>query len=358
MRGGETSGSRTPSFSSEEQPLNRPLLVLLLIVLIPVVEASSAQDPVSDTNQSTRVTEIPDRFTRVESQLFEWVISPGVGDPSESLSRLVRNNLIHLRNWLGSSSTRKPQVFLVNSNQGLNQVLEMLGGQEVPEWVPAVALTGRGIIIIDNGYLQRSPLEGSATVVHELAHLVLFEAGGKIPRWVHEGIAQWAAKQRPDPSVRRKLILLAKAQALVPITELDLFLPETHVRASLLYAEAISFIDWSVKKYGDDLHRRILHRCRAGEEWQVAFEGETGITLQEATSKWSGDLARSDLYLGLFLDMVLSWQALAILVVVAALVQRNRRRRQLARMEEDEWQSPRFPTSDGQNRMEPSDDID
>ena len=305
----------------------------------------------------TAADELPAGFQHIPGSSFDWAIAPGTGQPPDALSRLVESHLHQLRQWLGSRSQRKPLVLLVVSNAALNRTLTHYGSDPVPGWVPAVALTRKGTVIIDVQYMAANPIAGSATVVHELAHLVLEEAAGALPRWVHEGIAQSAAHQLPDPSTRRNLILQARGAALVPITDLDQYLPKTHVRASLLYAEACSFIEWTRRNFDHQLHKRILARCRDGTPWQQGFEQETGLNIDDATRMWSEELARSDVYLGLIVDLILSWKGLAILVIIAAAVQSVRRRKRLRQMEEEEWQSQRFPTSDGQNQKDNSDDI-
>ena len=300
----------------------------------------------------------PDGFLTVEGIRVDWAHTSDVGPPSEKLASLVESTLKDLRQWLGSRSTRRPLVLLVSTSAGLNHALEHYQGERVPAWVPAVALTRKSIIIIDSHYLVRHPIGGGATVTHELAHLVLEEAGGPLPRWVHEGLAQSAAHQRPDPSTSRALTLLARGDSLVPITELDQYLPRTHGRASLLYAEALSFIDWTRRQFEPGLHARILAHCKEGSHWHQGFELETGLTIEQATQDWITELAQRDVFLGLVLDLIVSWNGLALLVILAFVVQISRRRSRLRQMEEEErWHSQRYPTSDGQNRPDSGEDI-
>jgi hypothetical protein len=322
-----------------------PWLLLLLLSVSTWASASDTPRP-------------PDHYLTFEGIDVDWAHPPDVGPPSESLASLVESTLQELRQWLGSHSTRRPLVLLVSTSAGLNQTLEHYGGERVPEWVPAVALTRKAIIIIDTHYLVRNPIGGGATVTHELTHLVLEEAGGQLPRWVHEGLAQSAAHQRPDPSTSRALTMLARGGSLVPITELDQYLPRTHGRASLLYAEALSFIDWTRRNFEPGLHARILAHCKEGSHWHQGFELETGLTIEEATRDWITELADRDVFLGLILDLILSWNGLALLVIIAFVVQIMRRRSRLRQMEEEErWHSQRFPTSDGQNRTDSGEDI-
>lgn len=318
-----------------------PCFVLVLILLGLTVPVFSQQD-------------VFKKYRRLEMTTHVWAIAPGLGDPSENLQKRVTSALQELRTWLGSESSRRPLLVLVSGHSGLNAALGELGAGEVPNWVPAVALSKKGIAIIDLQYLIRQPGKGSATVVHELAHLVLAEAGGELPRWVHEGIAQSVARQYPDPSTRHALILLARDRSLLSITDLEKYLPQDHFRASLLYAEALLFIDWTRKQWGEDFHAKILDHCKRGQAWSQAFEQVSGVTIDDATQQWQQELAESDVIFGLLFNLLFSWRGLALLVVIAAVVQRFRRKAQLRRLEQEEeeqrWNSPRSPTSDGPNQ--------
>ncbi|MEC9475434.1 MAG: peptidase MA family metallohydrolase [Planctomycetota bacterium] len=302
------------------------------------------------------------KYRRLETPTHIWAVAPGLADPSEPLQERVSSALLELRTWLGSDSGRRPLLVLVAGQTGLNAALAELGAEAVPAWVPAVALSQKGIAIIDLQYLIRQPGKGSATVVHELAHLVLSEAGGVLPRWVHEGIAQSVARQYPDPSTRHALILLARNRSLLSITDLEKHLPADHYSASLLYAEALLFIDWTRRRWGEDLHARILDHCQKGVPWAEAFERVSGFTIDEATEQWQQELAESDVVFGLLLDLLLSWRGLALLVVIAAVVQRFRRRARLRQMKQEEeeqrWNSPGSPTSDGPNQRGGSESTD
>ena len=300
--------------------------------------------------------DILEKYRRIEEKTFDCAMAPGLGDPSTALRARVEKALGELRIWLGSDSARRPLLVFVAGHHGLNSALKTLGADPVPRWVPAVALTRKGIAVIDLEHLIRNPGKGSATLVHELAHLVLEEAGGRLPRWVHEGIAQSVARQHPDPSTRRTLILLARKDDLVPITDLDQVLPRDHFRASLLYAEALLFIDWTRRRFGENLHAGILKKCQQGLSWSMGFEQVAGISIEQATEQWRQELSGSPVFVGLILDLILSWKGLALLVVIAALTQRYRRQARLKKMrEEEQWNPPASPTSDGRNRMDRSD---
>ena len=128
-----------------------------------------------------------------------------------------------------------------------------------------------GIAVIDLESMIRDPGRGFTTLRHEVVHLVLGESGASLPRWVHEGLAQSLARQIPDPGKRREIALFARRGGLVPIHEMDQYLPRSHDRATTLYAVAALFTEWTRQTWGEEFHARILKRCNPSTTWARAF---------------------------------------------------------------------------------------
>ncbi|NCG56086.1 MAG: hypothetical protein GWP35_04215 [Proteobacteria bacterium] len=296
-------------------------------------------------------------YKYVNTSFFEVVLAPGMNSPKESFNKIIDDTLVDVRSWLGSPSTRKPQIYLVHGRSGFNSLLAELGIGEKPDWVPALALPGSGVIVFDMEYSRRNPAEGISTLKHEIVHVVLAESGGALPRWVHEGIAQSLARQSPGPQKKREVAVHAYFGELVPINEMDQYLPISHQRATTLYAVSVMFIDWTRFRYGEGFHASVLRQCKAGMSWDQAFFEESGETLDSAFELWQNSLKAGSVLPGLIPDLLISWKTIAVMVVIAALVQQKRRRRALeamkqAELEEEEqqsWNSQQSPTSDGQN---------
>ena len=275
--------------------------------------------------------------------------------PKALFDRVVRD-IQEVRQWLQVEPTKTPIVFVEYGRTAFLAVLEHLNLNEVPAWVPALALPSRGIAVIDLESMIRDPGRGFTTLRHEVVHLVLGESGASLPRWVHEGLAQSLARQIPDPGKRREIALFARRGGLVPIHEMDQYLPRSHDRATTLYAVAALFTEWTRQTWGEDFHARILKRCNPSTTWARAFELESGVSPEVAFDRWQATFGSQVLWPGLLLDILTSWKSIAVLVIVAAVVQGIRRRRALDRMrrleeleEQQSWPSQKFPTSDGQN---------
>ncbi|OUU25697.1 MAG: hypothetical protein CBC13_01745 [Planctomycetia bacterium TMED53] len=279
-----------------------------------------------------------------------------VGNVPQVLFERLDRDLSEVRSWLRVEPKKRPLVFVEYGRSAFLEALQHLQIAEVPRWVPALALPAKGIALIDLEYLIRNPGEGLTTVRHELVHLVLGESGAKVPRWVHEGLAQSLARQIPDPSKRREVALFARRGGLVPIHQMDQHLPKSHDRATTLYAVSVLFIEWTRQRFGEDFHARVLQRCGSNISWQQAFTEEAGLNPEAAFNLWQTSFGAQVLWPGILLDLLTSWKSIAILVIVAALVQGIRRRRALRRMRQQEeeeesqlWHSQKFPTSDGPN---------
>ncbi|MAJ29282.1 hypothetical protein CBD41_07660 [bacterium TMED181] len=274
----------------------------------------------------------------------------------KALFQRVVSDLNEIRQWLNVEPLRRPKIYIEYGRSALLSVLEHLQLKEVPSWVPALALPGKSIAVIDLEYMIRNPGRGLTTLRHEMVHLVLGETGVPLPRWVHEGLAQSIARQIPDPSKSREVALFARRGGLVPIHEIDQYLPKSHDRATTLYAVSVLFIEWTRKTYGEDFHAKVLDHCGKDVTWSEAFEKEAGISPSVAFDRWQNSFGSQVLWPGLLLDILISWKSIAFLVIVAAIVQSSRRRRALERMRQQEeledtslWQSQKFPTSDGPN---------
>lgn len=275
--------------------------------------------------------------------------------PKKIFDRVVLD-LDEIRQWLQVEPKKTPTIIVEYGRTAFLAALQHLNLQEVPSWVPALALPSRGIAVIDLEYMIRDPGSGLTTLRHELVHLVLGESGATLPRWVHEGLAQSLARQIPDPTKQREVALFARRGGLVPIHEMDRYLPKSHNRATTLYAVAVLFTEWTRQTWGEEFHARILKRCNASTSWAQAFEAESGVSVEVAFDRWQSTFGSRVLWPGLLLDILTSWKSIALLVVIAAVVQGIRRRRALDKMRQQEeleeqqsWHSQKFPTSDGQN---------
>jgi hypothetical protein len=205
----------------------------------------------------------------------------------------------------------------------------------------AIAVPGHALIILDAGRMAGVPGSLEGVLRHELCHLLLHERIPEkhLPRWLDEGVCQWAsngvtelltagrAPRLEDAAISRRLLPLARLA--------DTF-PDSHQGLILAYEQGRSFVDFLVTTYGRGRFLELLERLR-GDDVEISLRGVYGVSLDELESQWQTSLMKrftwitflsSNLYEILFFGA-------ALLVIAGALRLFLRRR---SRPEEDDDQ--------------------
>lgn len=132
------------------------------------------------------------------------------------------------------------------------------------------------------------------TVRHELIHALLHEAGGILPGWVHEGLAQ---KIGEDPSperiemVRKYVIDAVSKGYVVNMSALDMtFIDMEAEERSRAYATSLLFMDWLVQNYGENFIPRFISEISSGNSSENALEAVTGIGFDRIQELFNRDL--------------------------------------------------------------------
>ena len=298
-------------------------ILLSLLLVVPLTAAVGASEP-------------PPGYLVTAFGGWDWAAQGANATPGESLEKRIDELLTRQREFLGAGSPGRPLIVLAQDRNRFQAALSHYGGRRAEDWATAVALPSRGIVILDGNYLGRHPISSVETVSHELAHVVLHEAGGDLPRWYHEGLAQWLAGQRLAIRTKKLLSIFSRTGGTVSFEELDKFLPMRHSEASLLYGQCLSFVTYLSSSWGTGVHRLLLEKTLAGVEFDSAFLAVTGIELAEAESRWRATLPFASDLLAFTLDELFSFRGLALLVLIAFIVQKVLRGRALRRMSEEE----------------------
>ncbi len=165
----------------------------------------------------------------------------------------------------------------------------------VSDLVTAYAVPGEDLIVIDYSKAGRTPFDLQATMEHELCHLLLHRmAGPDIPRWLDEGIAQWASGGAADimnPEEKDILKQAVLSRTLMPLSALDVF-PDQPRPLILAYQESRSFIEFIGGEYGADRLRAVLHALESGKPPERAIEETLSVKIGEIERKWEAHLAR------------------------------------------------------------------
>lgn len=213
-----------------------------------------------------------------------------------------------------------------------------------PGPVAGVALAHRNLIVLNAQALASRPDRIVSVLHHEVDHLVFAAATSSAevdaPRWLNEGIAMWRSGEwdlglsyRSDHAT-----LLRDASAagsLLKFEDLDGAFP-TGPFFHVAYAQSLSFVEWLLRRDGEDGLRRFIARLNEDADPEPAFEAAFGISLAAAEREWRTEIGGGWLaWLPSGQALIhFAWGGLGLLVVLRFIVVRWKFRRSMREEEE------------------------
>ena len=186
--------------------------------------------------------------------------------------------------------------------------------------VTAFAMPARDLIVIDYSRMNRVPFDLEDTLRHELSHILLHQEidASSIPKWLDEGVAQWASGGMADILRTGEKDLLQQAvlsHRLIALDNLVSTFPASPNEFILAYEESKSFTEYIVKKYGEEKLRLILKGLKKNETFEQTAYDNLGLPLNKLEEKWKDSLSKENLWISYAADH-LSW----LLFFFAALI--------------------------------------
>lgn len=156
----------------------------------------------------------------------------------------------------------------------------------------AVASSGNNTIAID---LLRARQDLRGTLKHELSHLVLGHhiKRGNLPRWLNEGVSQWASDGVSELLMVGKSTSLGRAVLLgrlIPLRNLRRGFPDEDKDLQLAYEQSLSIVEYIVKEDGPKGLRNMLGHLRNGETVESAARKGLSMEMHEILDGWRADL--------------------------------------------------------------------
>ena len=160
--------------------------------------------------------------TRAVTILFEKPLMPVAREIAETYPA-VSSELSRMFRWEIDFS---PEIVLAKDRDTFRT---MVGSDSIL----AFAVPERNLIVLDTSRVYTKPFTLRTTLTHELCHLVLHRniQGDRLPRWLDEGICQWASGGIAELMAEESDKALAQAAAsdmLIPMRELERFPGRIH----------------------------------------------------------------------------------------------------------------------------------
>lgn len=190
-------------------------------------------------------------------------------------------NLEHTFGW---NFNLKPSILLIKDGEAFRQMAES------PLTV-AFAVPARNLIVIDHSRMHLNPFTLEVILKHELCHLLLHHHVREValPRWLDEGVCQWASDGIADIILSQKRSSLNRAtlqRSLIPLNALENDFPRDDASLVLAYEQSKSVVTYIVHKFGKEGVLSVLNGMRQGEPLDTAILNELSISLAELEEKW------------------------------------------------------------------------
>jgi hypothetical protein len=205
---------------------------------------------------------------------------------------------------------------------------DSITGQGVPEWAAGIAEPARALVVLPTYAWERmSNAELYTTLRHELAHVALhrYVAPARVPRWVDEGYARWAAGEW-DYGAVWQLRLAFVFQRTPPLDSLTLEWPAGEANARIAYLLSTSAFEYLAGLSGERGLAVLFHRWRSDHSFDGALRRTYGLTVGQFEEDWVHEVKTRYAW-PLFLAHSLVFWAFGGLLVLALFFLRRRRDR-------------------------------
>lgn len=159
----------------------------------------------------------------------------------------------------------------------------------VQDWAGGIAFSEYNTILIGVPP-SLATTWGSATVRHELAHLVIGQAyrscfGGTLPTWLSEGLAVFAEGE-PDEQTRSDIEAGIQNNSFQPVRSLNGPFPARGDEAGAAYSQSYSLVSYLLDSFGQDQMQVLLQTLSSGIGYDAALEQVYGFNADGLEVAW------------------------------------------------------------------------
>ncbi|MFO7996706.1 MAG: peptidase MA family metallohydrolase [Dehalococcoidia bacterium] len=210
------------------------------------------------------------------------------GDSSfaQDLMDACKNGLARLTEDIGTYPQQPIKIYIYASTSDLQ------GAMIFPhEWTGGVAFPEFSTIAIGIEPARRD--WGKRALVHELTHLVVYQATfgpyGRLPVWLDEGLATYNEGDL-DPSLRSYLDKAIRDDTLISVRSLCGPFSAEPEKAYLSYAQSYSLVEYLLDDYGQDKMLGLLTLFKQGNTHDEALTEVYGFDIDELDANWRATL--------------------------------------------------------------------
>ncbi len=157
--------------------------------------------------------------------------------------------------------------------------------------IVAYAVPDKKLIVVDYSRIINRPFNLKTTLKHEFCHLLIHtHIPGKIlPRWLDEGLCQWASGGIDEVMLhpgRSRLTRATLTNRFIRLRDLRDGFPGGDDSMILAYEQSKSFVTYIFNRFGKKKVLGVLERMKYGENLPVALEAVLSTSLETIEEEW------------------------------------------------------------------------
>jgi hypothetical protein len=230
-----------------------------------------------------------ERSEMLETSEVIVLFEPGVGRGAENVAEIYTDIKIKTQDLFGWTYNQKPFIVLINNRD------RFLKTADHPITV-AYAIPARNLIVIDHSRVVTTPFSLATTLTHEFCHLLLHDYIPNIPRWLDEGLCQWASGGFDEIIYNLRQSTLNQvsiAGNFIPFENLSSGFPRSEQERILAYEQSKSFITYLVRHFGEDKLLELLDRMARKESVENAFHTVYRTHLDQMEISWQESIRKN-----------------------------------------------------------------
>jgi hypothetical protein len=235
----------------------------------------------------------------IEQRGVVVIFDAGLAPVAEKVASFYPAIKSELEKSLGWKVDFRPEIVLIKDNE----TFQKMSGNPL---TVGYALPGKDVIVIDHSRMIIEPFTLETTIKHELCHLLLHEyiKDENLPRWLDEGVAQWASGGLADIIMEKRPVLdgAVMQNRMLGLRYLADGFPEDDARLRLAYAESKSFVEYMAADNGAQDLLDVLNSLKAGNDIDSAIMEAFSISFAELEQRWHESLEKEGLWVSFLIN--------------------------------------------------------
>ncbi len=253
------------------------------------------------------------------------IYDDGLEESALSAIRIYPDIKIDLEKMTGLEISFIPAIYLVVDHEEFQR----MSGHHL---IVAYAVPEKMVIVTDYSRILSEHLSISSILKHELCHLLLHKCIGSrnLPKWLDEGISQWASGGIADIIMTHHSPLDSAifTGRQIPFKYLSQEFPGDDEGLMLAYALSKSIVEYMVNEYGHDGIRRLLMSLKEGDDFESAVFMTFHVSFDELEKNWYSDVRKKATWLTILIshlyEIVFFLAAVSLIVAYIRMAKRKR----------------------------------